>query len=98
MTLASNREVVIHDAGAELRYVLVNASLRPESGEERVIGSVREITDRKRVEDALRESEARLRLALDATGAGTFDFYPQARKLFLSDMSKGHFGMSPKPE
>jgi PAS domain S-box-containing protein len=72
----SNREVVIRDSGAELRYVLVNASLRSESGEERVIGSVREITDRKRVEDPLRESEARLRLALDATGAGTFDFYP----------------------
>ena len=92
----SNRELVIRDSGAELRYVLVNASLRSESGEERVIGSVREITDRKRVEDALRESEARLRLALDATGAGTFDFYPQAGKLFLSDMTKGHFGMSPE--
>jgi PAS domain S-box-containing protein len=49
-------------------------------------------------ETRLRESEARLRLALDATGAGTFDFYPQSQKLIWSDITKGHFGLPPEAD
>jgi len=46
----------------------------------------------------VRDSEARSRLALDAAGAGTFDFYPQSGILVWSDITKSHFGMSPETE
>jgi PAS domain S-box-containing protein len=63
----SNRELVIRDSSAALHHVLVNASLQPasETGEERVIGSIRDITDRKRAEEALRESERTFRELLE---------------------------------
>jgi two-component system cell cycle sensor histidine kinase/response regulator CckA len=96
----SNRELVVRDSRGERRTVLVNASLQtePKTGEGRVIGSIRDITERILAEEALRESEARLRLALDATGAGTFDFYPQSGKMIWSEIAKSHFGMSPETE
>ena len=54
-----NRELVIRDSDAALHHVLLNASLQtgPESGEERMIGSIRDITERKCAQEALRESE-----------------------------------------
>jgi PAS domain S-box-containing protein len=81
-------------------YLLVSASLQtvPENGEEKIIGSIRDITERRRAEEDLRESESRLLLALEATGAGTFDFYPRLGKLVCSDITKSHFGISPQSE
>src|SRR5262249_44943476 len=39
-----------------------------------VVGVVLNITERKRVEEALRENEERLRMAMDAANAGSFDW------------------------
>ena len=46
----------------------------------------------------MRESEDRLRLAVESTGLGTFDFYPQTGKLVWSDITKSHFGIAPQTE
>jgi PAS domain S-box-containing protein len=62
----SNRELVIR-SGAAFRHVLVNASLQIDlrTGEERVIGSIRDVTERKRAEESLRESERMFRDLLE---------------------------------
>ena len=46
----------------------------------------------------MREKEERLRLAVDSTGLGTFDFDPRTGKLIWSDVSKGYFGLPPDAE
>jgi len=45
----------------------------PEGKPERMIGVVQDVTDRKETESALDTAQRRLRLALDAARAGTFD-------------------------
>ncbi len=62
-------------------------------GRRYVGGTGVEITERLRMEKALRESEEVLALAVEATGLGVFDFYPRTGKLVLSDTAKNHFGL-----
>jgi PAS domain S-box-containing protein len=49
-------------------------------------------------QNRLRESEERLRLAVDATGVGVFDFDPQSGQLVWSAMAKRHFGLPPNAD
>jgi PAS domain S-box-containing protein len=54
-----------------------------------------DITDRKRAEDALRESGERLRLAQQAAGVGSFEFYPQTDKSVWSPELEALYGLPP---
>jgi PAS domain S-box-containing protein len=61
-----------------------------------------DISERKRQEELMRESERklqenehRLRLALGAADAGTFDYYPATGRLEWSDRCKELFGLPP---
>ena len=96
----TGHRLTIRDSVEKIKTVSINALLQNgwEPGDERIIGSIRDVSKRIEAEEALRESEARLRLAIEATGAGTFDYYPQEQKLILSDLARIHLGISAETE
>lgn len=51
-------------------------------------------SERERAQAALRESEERLRLAIEATELGVFDFDPRTGRLVWSTFAKRHFGLA----
>ncbi len=56
------------------------------------------IDEHKRMQETLRQSEERLRLAVESTGLGTFDFDPRTGKLIWSNLAKTYFGLAPDAE
>ena len=59
----------------------------------RVIGTAIDITNRRRIEEALRESEARLRIVQQAGGVGSFDYDLQKDEAFCSPEYYALFGL-----
>jgi PAS domain S-box-containing protein len=57
-----------------------------------------DVTDRNRAKEALRESEERLRLTLDAAQVGTLEFWPGTGKVLWDDNSKRIWGFAPGEE
>ena len=49
---------------------------------------VRDITERKRIEAALMESEERMRFALESAQIGTFDYKPGTGEVFFNEQSR----------
>ncbi|WP_224982310.1 PAS domain-containing sensor histidine kinase [Geomonas agri] len=58
------------------------------------IGFAVDLTDLKRAEQALKASEARLKLAVEATGLGIFDVSLQTGKGDWSPIAKQHYGLN----
>lgn len=52
-----------------------------------------DLTELKRAEEALRKSERTLKLALEATALGTFEFHPDSGEIRWSDLAKMHYGI-----
>ncbi|BDG07288.1 PAS domain-containing hybrid sensor histidine kinase/response regulator [Anaeromyxobacter paludicola] len=69
--------------------------LGPDGAVESIAGTTRDVTDRKRVEEALRESEEKLRLAKDAAKMGAWDWNLLTGELHWTDRCKALFGLEP---
>lgn len=64
----------------------------------RAIREVGERIERRKAEEALRESEDRLRLAIEATELGTWDFDPIGGELRWDERCKELFGLPPETQ
>jgi len=62
---------------------------------ERVATTLRQAVRVHEAENAYRQSEQRLRLAVEATQLGTWDFHPESGRLEWSVHCKAHFGLPP---
>lgn len=79
-------------------WVNVSASvLKDEEGKPRsIMGVVVDITDRKQLEERLRESEERLRLGLDAGDTGTWDWDIRTNHITWSERVYQFHGLTPE--
>ncbi len=75
-----DRGYIVHDQGGKAT---------------RMIGAMMDITGRKRAEEALKEAEARLRLALQAGRIGTWDWNLTTGKIVWSSGHEELWGMPP---
>lgn len=69
--------------------------LRDENGPYRMVGSMLDITERINVTEKLRDSEERLRMTIESTKLGTFDFNLVTGELNWDDRCKELFGLPP---
>jgi PAS domain S-box-containing protein len=62
------------------------------------VGVQNDVTESKRTEGVLKGSEDRLRLAVESTGLGTWDFNPLTGELKWDEQCKAVFGLPPEAE
>ncbi|MBD0284807.1 MAG: PAS domain-containing protein [Flavisolibacter sp.] len=61
-------------------------------------GTATDIHEQKEVEEKIKEAEERWRTALEAAQIGTWDFNPQTKALYFSDVAKKIRGMDTDPQ
>jgi len=84
-------------AGSEIRYYhLVSSPIKDSDGRVQfVIELTEDVTDRKRIEEALQDSEERLRLALEATHIGIWDWDVKTDQWYASPTYYTMLGYEP---
>ncbi|MBF0263229.1 MAG: PAS domain S-box protein, partial [Magnetococcales bacterium] len=90
----SEEDHFTHRSGRIFPIAIVAVPLKEEG---RIIGSVavfQDISERQRIQMALKESEARLSIALSASNTGFWDWNPQTDTAYFSDEWFGMLGLS----
>jgi diguanylate cyclase (GGDEF)-like protein/PAS domain S-box-containing protein len=78
-------EVSSYPTGTKVGEVTVTPVTGPDGSVARLIGTVHDITERSHAQERLVELEERSRLALEASGSGSFDWHADSNRVFLSD-------------
>jgi PAS domain S-box-containing protein/putative nucleotidyltransferase with HDIG domain len=85
---------VVHKSG-DIRWASASVTLFNWEGKPATLGLLSDITERRKAEEALRQSEERLSLALEAASAGTFDWNMVTGEANFSDRYYGILGYAP---
>lgn len=88
----------IGSGGEEQVWLTFKFPFHRSSGRKLLAGVAINVTDREQALQAQRESEERLRLAVDGAALGTWYFEPQTGLLVWSDRCKEMWGLSPDRE
>ena len=90
-------EVIAKD-GSRLTLEISSRLILEQGSAIGVQGIARDITKRKRAEEALRDKEASLRLAVESAALGTWDYNPITNVLAWDDACKAIFDLPPDTE
>jgi two-component system, sensor histidine kinase and response regulator len=93
--VASTAEQTIDRAGTISNFLTTRSPYRDEHGKIiGLIGIARDITEKKRVESELQQSQLRWRFALESTGDGIWDWDMKTGKVYYSRQWKAMLGYS----
>ncbi|MFL5606551.1 MAG: MASE1 domain-containing protein, partial [Gemmatimonadaceae bacterium] len=96
-TLIPEREVQVGHTDGSARWILARGMVlrRPDGTPFRVMGIAIDITDRKRIEQAMREHDERMSLAATTADIGFWSFEIRTGEVWLSDHCYTMLGIAP---
>lgn len=85
-------EMRVFSSAHELKYTLVSGGFSHRNGEEVFDGCVTDITEQKKTEQALRESEQKFRVASENSNLSFWTYYFDTHKIYQTDASRRFHG------
>jgi PAS domain S-box-containing protein len=91
-----NMELGARRKGGEIFPLLISVNLLQESGEKLILGVIRDLTERERAEEALRQNEAELKEALLAAQMGVWEWTAETDTVIWDENLYRIAGRDPK--